>query len=189
MNKFKKLIPGQIRFIAMDVDGVLTDGSIILGTNGFEAKMFNAQDGLGINILVKLGYPVAWVTGRTSDIVERRARELHIPHLMQGITDKFEAIEELLAKLELGWENVMYIGDDLNDWGPFQRAAFTCTVRNGTSEIKQRADYITTAVGGSGAIREIIELFLKHEKRWGEALELYSNHFHSNQTTSKGEIQ
>lgn len=189
MNKFKKLTPGQIRLIAMDVDGVLTDGAIILGSNGFEAKRFNSQDGLGINVLVKLGYPVAWVTGRTSDIVEQRARELHITHLKQGMVDKVGAIEELLAGLKLKWENVLYIGDDLNDWGPFQKAAFTCTVHNGTSEIKRKADYITKACGGSGAIREIIELFLKHEGRWEEALALYSDHLYRYQTLSKGEIQ
>ena len=187
--KFEKMALGQIRLIAMDVDGVLTDGSIIIGTGGFEAKMFSARDGLGLNVLVKLGYQVAWVTGRSSDIVTQRAKELHIPHLMQGITNKVEAIEELLIKLNLNWDNVMYIGDDLNDWGPFQKAAVTFTVSNGCTEIKERADYITNAVGGSGAVREIIELFLKHEQRWTEALDLYSGNGHQRQTSSKGEIQ
>ncbi len=187
--KFEKIAPGQIRLIAMDVDGVLTDGSIIIGTGGFEAKMFSARDGLGLNVLVKLGYEVAWVTGRSSDIVAQRAKELHIPHLMQGITYKVEAIEELLTKLNLGWNHVMYIGDDLNDWGPFQKAAVTFTVSNGCTEIKECADYITEAIGGSGAVREIVELFLKHEQRWTEALDLYSSFSHHRRTSSKGEIQ
>jgi 3-deoxy-D-manno-octulosonate 8-phosphate phosphatase (KDO 8-P phosphatase) len=187
--KFENTAVGQIRLIAMDVDGVLTDGSIIIGSDGFEAKMFSARDGLGLNVLLKLGYQVAWVTGRSSDIVAQRAKELHIPHLMQGITDKVEAIEELLVKLNLSWENVMYIGDDLNDWGPFQKAAVTCTVKNGCTDIKERADYITEAVGGSGAVREIIERFLKYEQRWTEALNLYSGSGHRSQTSSKGEIQ
>lgn len=187
--KFEKIAPGQIRLIAMDVDGVLTDGSIIIGTGGFEAKMFSARDGLGLNVLVKLGYEVAWVTGRSSDIVAQRAKEVHIPHLMQGITHKVEAIEELLTKLNLGWNNVMYIGDDLNDWGPFQKAAVTFTVSNGCADIKERADYVTKAVGGAGAVREIIELFLKYEHRWTEAMDLYSCSGHQRQTSSKGEIQ
>jgi 3-deoxy-D-manno-octulosonate 8-phosphate phosphatase (KDO 8-P phosphatase) len=185
----KKMTPAKISLIAMDVDGVLTDGGIIIGSNGFEAKMFNARDGLGLSILMNLGYQVAWVTGRRSDIVERRANELHIPHLMQGITNKIQAIEELLAKLNLNWENVMYIGDDLNDLGPLQKAALTCTVNNACPEVKQQADYIAKAVGGAGAVREIIELFLKHERRWPEALELYLKPDHFGRKSSKGEIQ
>lgn len=179
----------KISLIAIDVDGVLTDGSIIMGSNGFEAKNFNARDGLGLNILVKLGYQVVWVTGRRSDIVEHRAAELHIPHLIQGVTNKVQAIEELLAKLNLGWENVMYIGDDLNDLAPLRKAALACTVNNACSEVKQQADFITKAVGGAGAVREIIELFLKHEKRWQEALALYSNPNYHCQKSSKGEVQ
>lgn len=177
----------QIRLIAMDVDGVLTDGSIVIGTNGFEAKSFNARDGLGLNILIKLGYEVLWITGRSSEIVERRAKELHIPHLLQGVVNKVQAIEELLAQLHLGWENVMYIGDDLNDLGSLQKAALSCTVNNACLEVKQAADYITKTAGGAGAVREIIELFLKHEKRWPEALILYANTNH--QPQSKGEVQ
>ena len=186
--KFEQLALGQIRLIAMDVDGVLTDGSIIIGSNGFESKMFSARDGLGLNVLLKLGYEVAWVTGRSSDVVAQRAKELHIPHVMQGIVDKVEAIEALLAKVNLTWDNVLYIGDDLNDWGPFQKAVFTCTVSNGSTDMRERADYITEAVGGAGAVREIIELFLKHEQRWTEVIDLYSSLSHQRQL-SKGEIQ
>jgi 3-deoxy-D-manno-octulosonate 8-phosphate phosphatase (KDO 8-P phosphatase) len=179
----------KISLIAMDVDGVLTDGSIIIGSNGFEAKNFNARDGLALNILVKLGYQVAWVTGRCSDIVEHRAGELHIPFLVQGATNKVQAIEELLVKLNLGWMNVMYIGDDLNDIAPLRKAGLACTVNDACSEVKQQADFITKAAGGAGAVREIIELFLKHEKRWQEALALYSNPECSCQKSSEGEIQ
>ena len=178
---------GKIRLIAMDVDGVLTDGSIIFGSNGFEAKNFNARDGLGLNILVKLGYEVAWVTGRNSDIVERRAAELHIPHLLQGVVNKVQAIEGLLQELNLGWDNVLYIGDDLNDLGPLQKAAIGYAVSDACLEVKRHAAFITKAGGGAGAIREIIELFLKHEKRWPEALALYSDA--ARRKSSKGEIQ
>lgn len=179
----------KISLIALDVDGVLTDGSIILGSNGFEAKKFNARDGLALNILVKLGYQVAWVTGRHSDIVEHRAAELHIPYLIQGVTNKVQAIEQLLVKLNLGWENVMYIGDDLNDIAPLRKAALACTVNDACSDVKQQADFITKAAGGAGAVREIIELFLKHEKRWQEALALYSNPDYHRQKSTEGEIQ
>jgi 3-deoxy-D-manno-octulosonate 8-phosphate phosphatase (KDO 8-P phosphatase) len=179
------MVSSKIRLIA--VDGVLTDGSIIIGSNGFEAKSFNARDGLGLNILLKLGYEVLWVTGRSSDIVEHRAGELHIPHLLQGVVDKVQAIEELLVKINLSWENVMYIGDDLNDLGPLRKAALACTVNNACLEVKQYADYIAKVEGGAGAVREIIELFLKHEKRWPEALSLYTNP--NRQTHSKGEVQ
>ena len=178
---------GQIRLIAMDVDGVLTDGSIIIGSNGFEAKSFNARDGLGLNILLKLGYEVLWITGRSSDIVEHRASELHIPYLLQGVVNKVQAIEELLTKLNIGWENVMYIGDDLNDLVSLQKAELSCTVNTACSEVKQQADYIAKAAGGAGAVREIIELFLKQEKRWPEAVALYLNT--NRQTKAKGEVQ
>ncbi|HBE79722.1 MAG TPA: hypothetical protein DDW65_18385 [Firmicutes bacterium] len=178
---------GKIRLIAMDVDGVLTDGRIIIGTDGFEAKCFNAQDGLGLSILLKLGYQVVWVTGRSSVIVERRASELHIPYLFQGVVNKAQVIENLLAEFNLGWENVLYIGDDLNDLIPLRKSALSCAVNNACLEVKQHADFVTKAYGGAGAVREIIELFLKREKRWPEALALYLRANPDGQ--SKGEIQ
>ncbi len=178
---------GQIKLVAMDIDGVLTDGSIIIGSNGFEAKSFNARDGLGLNILLKLGYEVLWITGRNSDIVVQRAKEIKIKHLRQGVVNKVQAIEELLTELNMNWENVLYIGDDLNDLLPLKKAAFACTVSNAGPEVKQVSDYITKAPGGAGAVREIIELFLKNEKRWPDALKLYLNP--AREANSKGDVQ
>jgi 3-deoxy-D-manno-octulosonate 8-phosphate phosphatase (KDO 8-P phosphatase) len=179
----------KICLIAMDVDGVLTDGGIIIGTDGFEGKRFNARDGLGINILIKLGYQVVWVTGRRSDIIERRAAELNISHVIQGVTNKVQAVEELLVKLDLSWENVMYIGDDLNDLALLRKVALACAVHDACREVKLQADYIAKAAGGAGAVREIIEMFLKHAKRWPEALALYSNPDCDCQMSSKGDVQ
>lgn len=185
------MVPGQIKLIAMDVDGVLTDGGIIIGTGGFEAKRFDARDGLGLNILITLGYKVLWVTGRRSDIVAKRAAELNITYLRQGVVNKVQAIGELLAESGLGWGNVLYIGDDLNDLLPLKKAALACTVANAPPEVKQAAGYVAKTTGGAGAVREIIESFLKQEKRWPEALALYldpDRHYQTGNET-KEEVQ
>jgi 3-deoxy-D-manno-octulosonate 8-phosphate phosphatase (KDO 8-P phosphatase) len=163
----------RIKLIAMDVDGVLTDGGISLGSGGFEAKTFNVRDGLGLHLLIKLGYELAWITGRSSEVVERRACELKVQHVRQGVTDKAEALEQLLSRLGMGWENVLYIGDDLNDLVPLQKAAIACTVKNAGLEVKRVADYTAELNGGAGAVREIVEWFLKKELRWSEAVNLY----------------
>jgi 3-deoxy-D-manno-octulosonate 8-phosphate phosphatase (KDO 8-P phosphatase) len=176
----------RIKLIAMDVDGVLTDGGIILGPGGFEAKTFNVRDGLGLHLLIKLGYELAWITGRSSEVVGRRAGELKVQHVKQGVTDKSEAVEELLSRLGLGWENVLYIGDDLNDLLPLQKAAIACTVKNAGLEVKSVADYTAELEGGSGAVREIVEWFLKKEQRWPEAVNLYLKN--NSEATSEGEV-
>ena len=146
-----------IELIVLDVDGTLTDGKITYTQSGDEIKSFCVKDGLAIASWIKLGKEVAIITGRKSDIVARRAKELGIKHYYQGVHNKQEVLAELLVKLDLSMENVASAGDDLNDYTMLKASNRSYVPQNASNHVKNIADVILTRSGGDAAVREMIE--------------------------------
>jgi len=153
----------SIELIVLDVDGTMTDSRITYSENGDEIKSFNVKDGLAIASWRKLGKQVAIITGRSSDIVARRAKELHIEHFYQGIHNKKEVLEDLLDKLDLSMDNVAAIGDDLNDLQMLKAAKISFVPRDASAYVDKIATVILTKKGGDGAVREMIEYLINDE--------------------------
>lgn len=150
-----------VRLLALDVDGVLTDGRIYYGNQGEELKAFNIKDGLGVKLLQDAGVKVAIITGRQSDIVARRARELGIEDVVQGREDKLSALTELCEREGLTLEDCGYMGDDLPDLGAIQAAGLGLTVADATRAVATAADWQSRFDGGAGAVREACEFILE----------------------------
>jgi len=150
----------RIRLLALDVDGVLTDGRIHYTDSGEEMKSFSILDGLGIKLLRRSGIIVAIITARRSTTVERRARELGIDHCLQGREDKLEALKELLAETGIALEETAYMGDDLPDLRAILAVGMGLTVANASREVARRALWQSQARGGNGAVREACEMLL-----------------------------
>jgi len=149
-----------IKLFAMDVDGILTDGTILVSSNGVETKRFSILDGMGIVRLRKAGIAVAWISGRASEATTARAEELKIPHLIQGRTDKLDALQELAAELDLSHDQIAYMGDDDIDSPAIQWAGIGATVPDAMPSALDAADYLTTRPAGLGAVREVCEQIL-----------------------------
>ena len=162
-----------IRCLVLDVDGVLTKGEITYTSSGEELKTFHAKDGMGLAIAHAMGLQTAIITGRTSPIVERRAKELKISHVQMGSHNKSAGLQVVLDTLQVEPQEVAYMGDDLNDLGVMSRVGLTMTPQDGVPEIKDIAHYICQANGGEGAVREAVEYILKREGLWEEALRKY----------------
>lgn len=156
----------KIKLVVMDVDGVLTDGTIWLGPNGTEFKPFNVLDGTGIKYLHRAGLKTAIITGRHSPVVEARAAELGIKDVFQGVKVKMRAFEVLLRRSGISPQEACYIGDDLPDLPVMRAAGFSATVPGARPEILQEADYVAETAGGKGAARELAELILKVQDKW-----------------------
>ena len=163
----------NIRLVILDVDGVLTDGSIILGKDNQELKIFNCRDGQGIHMLRDCGIDVAIITKRLSEAVEKRAKELHIEYVYQGQDNKRLAFDELLEKLHYRSEQVAYIGDDLLDLPLIKRAGLGATVADAPSIIRQHADWISQYPGGRGAVREFADLLLQAQNKYDDYVRDY----------------
>mgnify|MGYP006276790599 FL=1 len=151
----------NIKLFITDVDGILTDGSIYLGNDGEEFKAFNSQDGMGIKLAQREGIEVAIITGRESKIVERRANELAIEEIYQGIDDKLSILKQLIEKYGIDNDQIAYIGDDLNDLPVLKEVGLSLTAANGVEQVKEEVDHVTKRSGGRGAVREAINLILK----------------------------
>lgn len=149
-----------IRLLAMDVDGVLTDGGIQISSDGVETKTFHVLDGMGLVRLLRQGIAVAWISGRLSGATAVRAAELKIPHLIQGRTDKAEALGALAASLGLPAAACAYIGDDEIDAPALVWAGIGISVPDAMPAALQAADYVTTRRAGHGAVREVCEHLL-----------------------------
>jgi 3-deoxy-D-manno-octulosonate 8-phosphate phosphatase (KDO 8-P phosphatase) len=149
-----------VRLLALDVDGVMTDGQIYYSNNGDEIKAFNIKDGLGIKLLQNSGVKVAIITGRKSEIVARRAQELGIENVIQGREDKREALMELCRQNELGIGECAYMGDDLPDLGAISDAGLGMTVADASPVVRKAADWVSRQNGGCGAVREACEFIL-----------------------------
>jgi 3-deoxy-D-manno-octulosonate 8-phosphate phosphatase (KDO 8-P phosphatase) len=154
-----------IRLFLCDVDGVLTDGSVLMG-NGIETKRFNIRDGLGLKFLQQTGIKVGWISRRPSSATKQRADNLGIDFLTQTDSGKVAAIEAILRQTRLNWRDVCFVGDDVVDLGAMERAGVAAAVADGVSEVKAMADYVTRAAGGQGAVREVVELILKTQNKW-----------------------
>ena len=152
---------GQVKMLVLDVDGILSNGKIVYDANGVETKSFDVQDGIGTNSLKKYGIKTAIITGRTSPMVDKRAKEIGIDHIVQGRDDKLVALKELLADMALELKDCAYMGDDLPDIKAMQTVGFAATVPNAHSEVINRSDMVTTRAGGYGAVREVCDLILK----------------------------
>jgi 3-deoxy-D-manno-octulosonate 8-phosphate phosphatase (KDO 8-P phosphatase) len=162
-----------ITWLILDVDGVLTDGSILLGADGVEHKRFNLLDGHGIKLWKRAGGDVALLSGRASDATLSRAKQLDIEHVFQGFRYKLPVLQEFLEKQQIDPAAVAYVGDDLMDLPAIRHVGFGVAVANAVAELKEHADYITERQGGAGAVREVIDLILKKAGKWAALMERY----------------
>ena len=151
----------MIKCIFLDVDGTLTDGSIILDSNGNEFKSFNVKDGSIISKLLKMNYDIVIVTGRNSSVVDFRAKELGIKYVYQGIKDKNIIVKNQLKKMNYTHEDCLYIGDDDNDLDGMKLCKYTSCPNDSSENIKNYVDYISTLDGGKGVIRDVIDHYIK----------------------------
>lgn len=163
----------KIKWLLLDVDGVMTDGGIIL-SGGLEIKRFHVQDGLGINLAQRAGLRVGILTSRESEAVARRARELEIEEVSQGCSTKLEAYLQVLERYGLKDEEVAYMGDDLPDLPLLRRVGLAFAVANAVPEVKRQADHVTQKAGGEGAVREAVELLLRLMGQWEKVVASYS---------------
>jgi len=154
----------------LDVDGVLTDGTIVFGVQGEQDKLFCVQDGVAVKLWARSGGTVAIISGRSSEALSRRAAELGIEHVCQGVQDKNVAYDRLRSDLGVGNEQVGYVGDDLPDLGPMCRCGFPVAVGNAIPLVKREAAYVTRATGGTGVVSEVVEFLLRKQHRWNREL-------------------
>ena len=160
-----------IRLLCLDVDGVLTDGSLYFTESGRELKTFSSQDGHALKMLQGTGVATAIITGRTTRLVTRRARELSIDHVFQGARDKREAFAGLLARTGLEAEQVAHVGDDIPDLAILRLAGLALAPANLNPTIRPWVDLVTEARGGASAVRELCELIMRVQGTWDRALE------------------
>jgi 3-deoxy-D-manno-octulosonate 8-phosphate phosphatase (KDO 8-P phosphatase) len=163
----------SIELLLLDVDGVLTDGSILYSDDGAELKRFHVRDGSGLKLWREAGKRAAILSGRQSRAVDRRAGELGIDPVFQGRSQKLPAFEELLAATGLKPERICAMGDDLPDLPVLERCGLSVAVADACAEVRQRADYTTALPGGRGAVREAIEWLLKMQGKWDDVVARY----------------
>jgi 3-deoxy-D-manno-octulosonate 8-phosphate phosphatase (KDO 8-P phosphatase) len=163
----------DIQLLVLDVDGVLTDGTVTINADGSESKSFNVLDGHGIRMWQRAGLKVAFLSGRFSEATKHRAEQLEVDYCAQDCFEKLPAIKKLLQQLGLTANRTVYIGDDLLDLPVIMYVGFGVAVANAVDEVKQHADYVTTRRGGNGAVREVIEYILKNTGRWPELMKGY----------------
>jgi len=163
----------KIKLLMTDVDGVLTDGRVIVDDAGLESKHFHVRDGHGLKMLNRYGIEAALITGRTSQVVARRAAELGIEEVHQGIWNKAEIFPGILERRGLTAEETAYIGDDVVDVPLLRRVGFAVAVADALPEVRKAATYVTECPGGRGAVREVCDLILKAQGRWPEVAARY----------------
>jgi 3-deoxy-D-manno-octulosonate 8-phosphate phosphatase (KDO 8-P phosphatase) len=165
----------NIKLVVLDVDGTLTDGGIAIDNNGVEAKIFNVKDGFAIAQAIKYGLKFAIITGRESQIVEKRSLELKIEEIHQGVKNKMEKLDDILDKYGVSYEEVAYMGDDVNDIPAFIKAGFTGAPQDATTEVYNLADFRSRYPGGKGAVREFVEYILREQEIWEKIVDTYKN--------------
>jgi len=163
----------DIQMLVIDVDGVLTDGTIIVNGNGSESKFFSVLDGHGIRLWHRAGLKIAFLSGRKSEPTRYRAEQLEVEYVFEDCHNKLDALKKFLEQEGLQPDRIAYIGDDLPDLPPIRYVGFGVTVANAVDEVKQYADYVTTHPGGCGAVREVIEYILKNTGRWQKLMKRY----------------
>lgn len=163
----------KIKLLLLDVDGVLTDGRIIIGNYGDEIKNFDVKDGLGIVLLRKAGLRCAIITAKSSKIVKIRAKHLGIDRIYENHY-KIESLNDIKKRFRVKEEEICFVGDDLIDVPILKRAGFAVTVPNAVKEAKDASHHVTQNPGGRGAVREVCEIILKAQGKWEEAAKIYS---------------
>ncbi len=174
MEKLQGLA-SRIRLVALDVDGTLTDGRIIIGEHGEMAKFFSVRDGLGLRLLMDSGIAVAIITARESPIVTQRCRELRIDHVLQAVGDKALALKTLADSLRIPVSDTAFMGDDLPDLPAMNLAGLAACVGNASAEVRARADWIADEPGGHGAVRSFAEMLLKSRGVWADAIRRFTD--------------
>jgi len=162
-----------IELILSDVDGVLTDGGIVLDNQGIEIKRFHIRDGQGVKLWHKAGYRFGVITLRSSHIVKVRMAELGIELVRQGAEDKLAAAREIMAQFGLAPRQVCYIGDDLPDLPVARSVGLAVAVADACAELRGAAHYVTSLPGGQGAVRETVEMILKQQRRWDDLVQTF----------------
>lgn len=156
----------EIRLLALDVDGILTTGSLLFDHHGNEYKAFHSRDGVGIKLLQQADIVVALITGRRSPLVEKRAQELDIGKVFQGVQDKVAVARQLLVEQGLAWHQLAYMGDDLPDLALLRRAGLAFTVPEAPAEIRAVAHWVPAVGGGQGAVRAVATWLLEARGEW-----------------------
>lgn len=162
-----------VKLLILDVDGVLTDGRIIIDDAGWESKQFHVRDGHGLKMLMRCGIEVALLTGRRSRVVEYRAADLGITEVHQGVWNKAEVFAAICQRRNLAPEQTAFVGDDVVDVPVLRRVGFSVAVADAVDEVLKVADYVTRHGGGLGAVREVCELILKAQNRWVDVAARY----------------
>jgi 3-deoxy-D-manno-octulosonate 8-phosphate phosphatase (KDO 8-P phosphatase) len=163
----------RVKLFLCDVDGVLTNATVFIG-DGREFKEFHIRDGLGLRLLQRGGIKVGWISNRPSTATQQRADELKVDFLYQAKGSKVDAVEAILKRAGLDWDDVCYMGDDVVDLGALRRAGLAIGVPSAIDEVKDLADYVTRAEGGQGAVREAVGLILKAQNKWERLVLEYS---------------
>ena len=166
--------PDDIRLLVLDVDGVLTDGSVLLADDGTELKRFNTKDGAAIRWWLRSGRKMAWISGRESAAVLHRAQDLGVQHVYQHVLDKLEVYTALLHKLGISPERTACLGDDLVDLPILTRCGFSIAVADAMPEIRDMADLVTQRCGGRGAVAEAIRFLLQAAGEWQAVIARYT---------------
>lgn len=164
---------GTIKLLLLDVDGVMTDGRIIYDANGLESKFFNVKDGHGIKMLQRYGLEIGIITGRTSVVVDFRARELGIDLVYQGALKKLESYEDIKLRTGLADHQIAFMGDDIIDVPVLRRVGFSAAPADALPEVAAVVDYVSKNGGGRGAVREVCDLILKGRGLWEETVKRY----------------
>ena len=164
----------KVKLLILDVDGVMTDGQIIINDHGEETKFFNVKDGQGLRLLLESGIDVAIITGRRSNTVDHRAKELGIREVYQGVKDKGTMCQKLIKQKGLTKDQICCMGDDLPDLPVFAQVGISIAVADAAREVRDAAGYITINGGGKMAVREVCELILKAQNKWSGILSAFS---------------
>jgi 3-deoxy-D-manno-octulosonate 8-phosphate phosphatase (KDO 8-P phosphatase) len=168
----------KITHLILDVDGVLTDGRIIFDDEGRELKFYDVKDGHGIKLLMRAGIEVILLTGRSSNVVDRRAKDLQITDVYKGAKNKIDVYESILAAKGLRDEQVACMGDDIVDIKILRRSGFAVAPSDASEHVKNIVDFVTVKCAGRGAVRELCELILQAQGTWDEVVERYSMDAH-----------
>ena len=166
-------LAAKVKLLLFDVDGVLTDGRLVIGDDGQEYKAFNSRDGHGIKMLQRNGVAVGIITGRTSEVVKHRVRDLEIKYVHQGCREKLPAFHRLIAELGLMPEQTAYVGDDVVDLPILLQAGLAIAVQDAHPLVKQHAHWITPSLGGYGAARETCEMILHAQDSYYKEMQTY----------------
>lgn len=165
----------KVRLFLCDVDGVLTDSRVWMGSGGVELKAFHIRDGLGLRLLQSQGIQVGWVSARPSSATTERANDLQIDYLQQSSTPKVTLVEELLGRARVRWEETLYMGDDVVDLGVLRRVGFAAAPSDAIAEARALAHYVCRNSGGDGAVREVVDLVLRSQDRWDAVLQKFAS--------------